>query len=328
MRLGRSITTLGAVAALVAGGVAVSTPAVADTTEDGFTLDAPSSRVVDPASSITVTGSGCGTLENPGKVGVFLTNNNQGTTYSTPVIVDAGADGTWTATLDLSAAVAELGTDPNVDPWFVAAACTTYNGATSGTAGEQLILDGTSFNGSYIIHGSTAGQQSFEITASGLTPGETVNNTLIRQGDADSADVTPVATLGSGVVDASGNFNGTFAAPSVPDGTYVLRLAGDRYGEGGDSVALITVTNGVYATAARSTDDPNDSGITGNNDQPNNNQPNNTGQNVSATVAATVPAKASGKELAKTGGAGLTLSILAAGLLASGAVVLRARRHA
>ncbi|WP_103064094.1 LPXTG cell wall anchor domain-containing protein [Actinomyces qiguomingii] len=323
MRLGRSITTIGATAALVAGGLAVSTPALADTTEDGFTLDAPTSRVVDPNSSITVTGSGCGSAQSPAQVRVALTNDNEASTQSSYVTTTAGADGSWTATLDLSTAVAEVGGDPNVDPWYIIAQCVSYNESLSGVAGEQIILDGTSFDGSYIIHGDVAGQQSFEITASGLTPGETVTNTLIREADADSADAAPVATIGTGTVDQDGNFNGTFPAPSVPDGTYVLRLAGSRYGEGGDSVSLVTVSGGVYSNTARNDNRDGDTTITDNNKTNTG-----TGTNTSATVAATVPAKASGKELAKTGGAGLTLSILAAGLLASGAVILRARRRA
>ncbi|SDM84055.1 LPXTG cell wall anchor domain-containing protein [Actinomyces ruminicola] len=328
MRLGRSITTIGAAAALVAGGVAVSTPALADTTADGFTLDAPASRVVDPNSSITVTGSGCGSADNPGKVRVALTDSQADSGYSTYVEVDAGTDGTWTATLDLSTAVAEVGGDSDVDPWYIAAQCNAYNIGESEVASEAIILDGTSFDGSYIIHGSTAGQQSFEITASGLTPGETATATLIRQADSDSADATPVATIGSGTVDADGNFSGTFPAPSVPDGTYVSRLTGSRYGEGGDSVSLITVTNGVYSTTARSTDDPSGNSIAGNGATTGTDTTVGTGSTAVPTVAAAVPAKASGKELAKTGTEGLTFAIVAAGLVASGAVLLRARRRA
>ncbi|SHE24851.1 hypothetical protein [Actinomyces glycerinitolerans] len=319
MRLGRPITAIGA-AALVAAGVVVSTPAFAYTTDDGFTLDAPDSRVVDPNSSITVTGSGCGNSENPGKVAVALTNDVNGSTYSTPVTVDPGTDGTWTATVDLSTAVAEVGGDPNEDPWYVAAQCLSYNGDESDTAGERIILDGTDFSGNYTISGA-AGSQTFEITASGLTPGETATATLIRQADAESADATPVATIGSGTVDADGNFNGTFPAPSVPDGTYVMRLTGSRYGEGGDSTSLITVTNGAYNLAARD-NNSDDTAIT------QNDPTTTTADNTSATVAVAVPAKASGKQLAKTGGEGLVPAILAAGLLASGAVLLRARRHA
>lgn len=320
MRLGRPITAIGA-AALVAAGVVVSTPAFAYTTDSGFTLDAPDSRVVDPNSSITVTGSGCGNSENPGAVAVALTNDVNGSTYSTPVTVEAGTDGTWTATVDLSTAVAEVGGNPNEDPWYLAAQCTTYNGDTSDTAGEQIILDGTDFTGKYTLSGE-AGSQTFAITASGLTPGETATATLIRQADADSADATPVATIGSGTVDADGNFNGTFPAPSVPDGTYVMRLTGSRYGEGGDSTSLITVTNGAYNLSAR--DDSSDDTEIAQNDPTTT-----TADNTSATVAvAAVPAKASDKELAKTGGEGLAPVILAAGLIASGAVLLRTRRHA
>ncbi|MDU0347645.1 LPXTG cell wall anchor domain-containing protein [Actinomyces sp. MRS3W] len=321
MRLGRSVTAIGAAAALAAAGLAVSTPAFADTTDDGFTLDAPDSRIVDPNSSLTVTGSGCGTADNPGQVAVALANN-QDETASTWTYVDAGADGTWTATVDVASAVADLNGDPDVDPWFVVAACNAYGQGTSDIASEQIFLDGTRFDGSYIISGQ-AGAQTFEIKASGLTPGETATAVLIREADSDSADATPVATIGSGTVDESGNFNDTFPAPSVPDGTYVLRLTGDRYGEGGDSVSLVTVTNGVYNTAARATDDPNNTGIAGDDTATTPTAESST----AATVSATVPASASGKELAKTGSEGLTLTILAAGLVASGAL-LRARRRA
>ncbi|QHO90602.1 hypothetical protein CWT12_03575 [Actinomyces sp. 432] len=323
MRLGRSLTIAGA-AALVVAGTAVSTPALAYTTEDGFTLDAPSSRVVDPASSLTVTGSGCGNAENPGQVSVALTNDENGSAFSTPVTVDAQADGTWTATLDLSKAIAELGTDPNTDPWYIAAQCMDYSGSLSDTAGEQIIPDGTSFSGEYVITGE-AGAQSFEITASGLTPGETATAVLINQADAESADATPAATIGSGSVDSDGNFTGTFPAPSVPDGTYVLRLTGDRYGEGGDSTALITVSGGVYSLTARSDDSNGDDNVITQNDDANA-QP--VAGDTAATVAVTAPAKASGQELAKTGANGLALSILAAGLVTCGAVLLHTRRHA
>jgi len=270
-----------------------------------------------------VTGSGCGTAENPGQVSVALTNDEDGSVFSTPVTVEADAGGTWSATLDLSAAVAELGTDPNVDPWYVAAQCLDYSGAMSDTAGEQIILDGTSFSGEYVISGE-AGAQSFEITASGLTPGETATAVLLRQEDAESADATPVATIGSATVDENGDFNETFSAPSVPDGTYILRLTGDRYGEGGDSTTLITVSGGVYSLSARTNDDNT---IT-QNEQPGTSAPTTGATGTSATVAVTVPARESGKELAKTGAEGLGLTIVAAGLLASGAALLGARRRA
>ena len=64
MRLGRSAAALGAAAALVVAGSAVSTPAFADE-EDGFTVNNDYTGVADPNVPLTVSGTGCVAPDGP-----------------------------------------------------------------------------------------------------------------------------------------------------------------------------------------------------------------------------------------------------------------------
>ena len=317
MRLGRPLAAAGA-AALVASGLVLTAPAIADTADGGFTLNPVDPVVVDPASTaLTVSGSNCisdGGI--PGSVAVGMTND-QVPDFSSPVYVDADADGSWTATIDVAAAVAEIGGDTDTDPWFVVAQCATYN-AENQTAGEQVILDGTVADGtSQIVSSDTNGDgthdtQTYEFDMTGFTPGETVTFTIINE--ADSSETVLVAL----VADADGRIVGTGPMPTnLPDGQYRIMAAGSRYGEGFTS-KVITVTGGWFVVED---DDPLD-------DTPTTPE----APDTSATVAVSAAAKpaaskapTSGGTLANTG-VGLGVAVAAAGLVGSGALLASRRK--
>lgn len=316
MRLGRPLAAAGA-AALVASGLVLTAPAIADTAAGGFTLDPVDPVVVDPASTaLTVSGSGCGSVGDvPGAVAVGMTND-QVSTASDPVYVQANADGTWTATIDVAAAVAQVGGDTDTDPWFVIAQCATYN-AEDQTASRQIILDGTMVDGtSQIVSSDTDADgvhdtQTYDIDLTGFTPGETVTFTIVNE--ADSSETVLVAL----VADADGRIVGTGQMPTnLPDGQYHINAVGSRYGEGFTS-KMITVTGGWFVVEG---DDLGDTPTT----------PEVPGTSATVAVSAVADpaaskAPTSGGTLANTG-VGLGLAVAASGLVGSGALLASRRK--
>lgn len=321
MRFGRPIAAAGA-AALVASGLALTSPALADTADGGFTLNPVDPVVVDPASTaLTVSGSACISANGvPGTVAVGIASGHS-ETIGAPVYVDADAEGNWTATLDVAAGVAQVGGDTNLDPWFVVAECASYN-ADNQLASEPIILDGTQVAGtSQIVSSDTNGDgaydtQTYEIDMAGFTPGETVTFTIVNQ--ADSTETVLVEL----VADATGRIIGTGPMPSgLPDGQYLINAVGSRYGEGFSSKP-ITVTNGWFEVEEQ--DDLDDTPATPT-------APTTTAAAPSGSTASAKPAaskKGSGSGSLASTGAGLGLAVVAAGLVGGGALLVSRRRRA
>ena len=130
MRLGRSAAALGAAAALVVAGSAVSTPAFADE-EDGFTVNNDYTGVADPNVPLTVSGTGCVAPDGP--------DGSDSSSKQTSLMWAVGeggqgaqgtgtvnSDGSWSATINLTAAGVK-----DQQRTTLSCACLDYNNNTT-----------------------------------------------------------------------------------------------------------------------------------------------------------------------------------------------------
>lgn len=328
MRPGRPLIAV-SVGATILGASLVAAPALADeSTSPDSQFDITSvNNVLNPAdTALAVSGVGC-TGENA-TVGVALLPPGSND-VSGGVTVTPAADGSWSTTLDVAAAIKASGGDPNQDGWHIAAACGTYSGLT-GTDAEGVVFDTTEVTGSYTIEGE-AGAQTISVKVGGFSNGETATVTLNTVEDG-----AVVATLGSITIDENGDGSGSFSAPTdVPDGTYRLVITGSRYGESANSIKLIQVSGGTYSAVedGTGTGSPGNDGTVGSTgtdasaQQPASAQGN--GATVSVTAGATqaaAPARGD-SALARTGANGMLFGGIALALVAIGGGVLYVRRR-
>ncbi|MBO3725788.1 LPXTG cell wall anchor domain-containing protein [Actinomyces bowdenii] len=326
MRPGRPLTAF-SVGAAILGASLVAAPALADESTDSQFDITTVADVVNPAdTALAVSGVGCtGTNATVG-VALLPPGSND---VSGGVTVTPAADGSWSTTLDVAAAIKASGGDPNQDGWSVGAACGTYNGVTGADA-EAVVFDNTEVTGSYTITGE-AGAQTIAVEVGGFSSGETATVTLNAVEDNSVA-----ATLGEMTIDQDGKGTGSFPAPtSIPDGTYRLVITGSRYGETAGSIKLIQVSGGTYSAVEDNSGkggQGNDgtvgsTGTDGATHEPAASQ--GSGATVSVTAGATqaaAPARGN-SALARTGANGLLFGGIALALVAIGGGVLYVRRR-
>ncbi|QKD80104.1 LPXTG cell wall anchor domain-containing protein [Actinomyces marmotae] len=315
MRLGRPLA-ITAAAVLAAG--AVTTTATAAESDFAFSDDV--ARVADPASTaFPISGTGCtSTTDRPTEVLVTLAQGdpakNPKAATPTTISVKPGTSN-WSGTLNLAAAIKEVGADPTTEPWFLAAECQEYDKHDGATTARRLILDATKAEGTLTLKEDN-GAQSFEFTGSGFTPAETVTLTLRD----DNGKI--VATLATMTADPDGKVSSSFPAPAgVPDGSYDAVVEGSRYGEGGTLEYKVTVSNGVFSYEGKG-----GSGLVRSANKPSAN-------NAAADPAVAAPgaaqnAAAPAKEgLANTGADAMTFVIIGGSLATAGGLLLAARRR-
>ena len=323
MRLGRSLAAAVGTAALVVAG-ALAGPAAAD--GPGFRADELAFRHT-PNEPLTVSGVGCAPAKEgkPSSVSWSLTTSEETPIELAHGAEKAGADGTWTFTIDVPAIAKAAGLK---DPALVnlALACTDYNGQEIGRDTKFMTFDSTEVDGTVkIISTDTDGDgkydtQTFDVDLTGFTPGETV---LLYVEDESINE----AGLDAVTADASGRVTYRGPVPTdLPDGKYRFHAWNITYGEEFISKP-VQVKDGWWQvdgenipvdpdkpapTAAPSAPaDPNGTATA---------DPNGTG------TATADPAGAPKSGLAKTG-ASLGLAVVAAGLLAAGGIVLIHRRR-
>lgn len=316
MRLGRPFA-ITAAAMLAAG--AVTTTATAD--ESGFAFGGDVASIADPANTaFPVSGTGCeSTADNPATVLVTLAQGDSADNVkpATPTTIKvAPGSSDWSGTIDLAAAVKEVGVDPTTEPWGLAAQCVQYGKGEGTTITQRLILDATQAEGTLKLSDDGAGNQTFEFTGSGFTPGETVTLTL-KDGNG-----TVVATLATMTADANGNVTATFAAPSgIADGSYDAVVEGSRYGEGGTLESKVKVSGGVFSYEGKGGSDLTDA-----TDAPAPADP--AAAEPAAAPANNAAAAAPAKEgLANTGADAMTFIIIGGSLATAGGLLLAARRR-
>ena len=323
MRLGRSVAALGATAALAASGAFLAGPAAAEVTSEtsDFTLDVPFQ--IDPdAETVTVSGKGCKPVDGKPStvIAVLASQTDDGKLKQKPAATETSADGTWSVAVPVKAAIAEDGASPIDGTWAIHAACLNYANTQVDSLAHPVLLDATSVDGTtFTISGQTAGQQTIEVNGVGWTEGKEVTITL-NKADGDS-----VAELGKAAPAADGTFTFSTTLPKVPDGTYELNMVDSR-GEGGTSVDLIKVDNGVYSIINRG-------GNGGIDDDDDNNSTASASPSAVAVPAAnpqttSKPAASGRNELARTGANTMAAIVVAGGLVAGGVVLASRRRKA
>lgn len=318
MRFGRSLATVGATALVAAG--AFASPAAADDGASGFGIDDSYTGRYAPGQSVTVSGVGCGAVgENRSAVTWGLSTQDGTVIEGANGAEAANSDGSWSATIDLPAIVANANLkDPSV--LGLSVACVDYNGQETGTAQVPLIIDSTEVTGdAKIVSADTDSDgkydtQTFEINLTGFTPGETVKFFVSDENGNSTKDIREVTA------DAEGRFTYEGPVPTdLPDGKYHVVAWNASYDEGFISEA-IQVTNGWWNVEDGALpSDPNPAPTT---DQSPAADPATEDEDPGATAPA---APKSG--LAKTG-TSLSVAIVAAGLLAAGGVLLAYRRQA
>ena len=317
MRLGRSLAAAVGTAALVVAG-ALAGPAAAD--GPGFRADELAFRHT-PNEPLTVSGVGCAPAKEgkPSSVSWSLTTSEETPIELAHGAEKAGADGTWTFTIDVPAIAKAAGLK---DPALVnlALACTDYNGQEIGRDTKFMTFDSTEVDGTVkIISTDTDGDgkydtQTFDVDLTGFTPGETV---LLYVEDESINE----AGLDAVTADASGRVTYRGPVPTdLPDGKYRFHAWNITYGEEFISKPVQVKDGWWQVQDGKLPSDPNnpapaDPGGTATAD------PNGTG------TATADPAGAPKSGLAKTG-ASLGLAVVAAGLLAAGGVLLVHRRRA
>ena len=372
MRLGRSAAALGAAAALVVAGSAVSTPAFADE-EDGFTVNSDYTGVADPSVPFTVSGTGCVAPDAPSSPGDPVTPDNPDSTDesvtpyapSSPNGSDSGStrtslmwavgeggqgaqgtgtvnsDGSWSATINLAAAGVK-----DQQRTTLSFACLDYNNNTIKSLGLSLQADSTTLDGSYTLTSEADGSQTIAVEVTGFAPNEEATFRLVPE-NAYNSETGPVegdfTVLSTFTADAKGAVSHRFTAPvDVPDGRYKAGVFGIAYGEHAWFQNVLVKSGKMYYVddgsgtgqaggddnaqqPAPGVEDPAAPADPGTDDQAAPaKKPAAEPKPAETKAAASAPAK---KGLANTG-ADLGVVLVAAGFLASGAVVLASRRKA
>lgn len=345
MRLGRSAAALGAAAALVVAGSAVSTPAFADE-EDGFTVNNDYTGVADPSVPFTVSGTGCVAPDGP--------DGSDSSSKQTSLMWAVGeggqgaqgtgtvnSDGSWSATINLAAAGVK-----DQQRTTLSFACLDYNNNTIKSLGLSLQADSTTLDGSYTLTSEADGSQTIAVEVTGFAPNEEATFRLVPE-NAYNSETGPVegdfTVLSTFTADAKGAVSHRFTAPvDVPDGRYKAGVFGIAYGEHAWFQNVLVKSGKMYyvddgsGTGQAGGDDNAQQPAPGVEDPAAPADPSTDDQAAPAKkpaaepkpaetkAAASAPAK---KGLANTG-ADLGVVLVAAGFLASGAVVLASRRKA
>ena len=240
MRLGRSAATLGATAALVAAGAAVSTPAFAN---GDFTYTSDYTGVASPDETLTISGTGCASTDgNPTSVVWSVAADQEslssGASQATGAFgsIIPNDDGTWTAAIDLPTATEAAGLSDQ-QRGVLGFACYNYDNKVVDSFNVSLALDSTKPDGSYTLTTTADGTQTIETTITGFTPEETIRFGVVpadSHGTGTSPTGDDFTELTTFTADADGGATGSFPVPAdLPDGKYRVGVVGDSHGEYG-----------------------------------------------------------------------------------------------
>ena len=253
MRLGRSAATLGATAALVAAGAAVSTPAFAN---GDFTYTSDYTGVASPDETLTISGTGCASTDgNPTSVVWSVAADQEslssGASQATGAFgsIIPNDDGTWTAAIDLPTATEAAGLSDQ-QRGVLGFACYNYDNKVVDSFNVSLALDSTKPDGSYTLTTTADGTQTIETTITGFTPEETIRFGVVpadSHGTGTSPTGDDFTELTTFTADADGGATGSFPVPAdLPDGRYRVGVVGDSHGEYGYFQNLL-VKDGTYS---------------------------------------------------------------------------------
>ena len=253
MRLGRSAATLGATAALVAAGAAVSTPAFAN---GDFTYTSNYTGVASPDETLTISGTGCASTDgNPTSVVWSVAADQEslssGASQATGAFgsIIPNDDGTWTAAIDLPTATEAAGLSDQ-QRGVLGFACYNYDNKVVDSFNVSLALDSTKPDGSYTLTTTADGTQTIETTITGFTPEETIRFGVVpadSHGTGTSPTGDDFTELTTFTADADGGATGSFPVPAdLPDGRYRVGVVGDSHGEYGYFQNLL-VKDGTYS---------------------------------------------------------------------------------
>ena len=253
MRLGRSAATLGATAALVAAGAAVSTPAFAN---GDFTYTSDYTGVASPDETLTISGTGCASTDgNPTSVVWSVAADQEslssGASQATGAFgsIIPNDDGTWTAAIDLPTATEAAGLSDQ-QRGVLGFACYNYDNKVVDSFNVSLALDSTKPDGSYTLTTTADGTQTIETTITGFTPEETIRFGIVpadSHGTGTSPTGDDFTELTTFTADADGGATGSFPVPAdLPDGRYRVGVVGDSHGEYGYFQNLL-VKDGTYS---------------------------------------------------------------------------------
>ena len=253
MRLGRSAATLGATAALVAAGAAVSTPAFAN---GDFTYTSDYTGVASPDETLTISGTGCASTDgNPTSVVWSVAADQEslssGASQATGAFgsIIPNDDGTWTAAIDLPTATKAAGLSDQ-QRGVLGFACYNYDNKVVDSFNVSLALDSTKPDGSYTLTTTADGTQTIETTITGFTPEETIRFGVVpadSHGTGTSPTGDDFTELTTFTADADGGATGSFPVPAdLPDGRYRVGVVGDSHGEYGYFQNLL-VKDGTYS---------------------------------------------------------------------------------